>query len=66
MVNTFVVKYKFVDNVGLEHIGLLANMFHSNIEEKITVEACGKVIDKFTMYTFQKIIGGYQEYCTLF
>lgn len=46
MVNTMADAYRFVKEVGLENVGLLADTFHSNLEEKNTVEAWSKVFDK--------------------
>ena len=46
MVNTMADGYKFVNNVGLENIGLLADTFHSNIEEKNTVDAWNEAMNK--------------------
>jgi len=44
--NTLSDGYKFVKDVGMDNIGLLADTYHSNIEEKNVKEAWEKVIDK--------------------
>jgi len=44
--NTLSDGYKFVKDVGLDNIGLLADTYHSNIEEKNVNESWKKVINK--------------------
>jgi len=44
--NTLSDGYKFVKDVGLDNIGLLADTYHSNIEEKNVSESWKKVINR--------------------
>jgi D-psicose/D-tagatose/L-ribulose 3-epimerase len=46
MVNTVAAGRKFVERVGLENVGLLADTHHSNIEEDNTVSNWDAVADK--------------------
>ena len=46
IVNTLTDGHRFVKDVNLENVGLLADTFHSNIEEKNVVESWNKVYDK--------------------
>lgn len=46
IVNTLADGYKFVKDVGMNNVGLLADTFHSNIEEKNIVESWNNVYEK--------------------
>lgn len=46
IVNTMSEGYRFVKDTGMENVGLLADTFHSNIEEKNVIDSWDKVFDK--------------------
>lgn len=46
IVNTLAEGYRFVKETGMDNVGLLADTFHSNLEEKNIIESWDSVFDK--------------------
>ena len=46
LINTMEAGYKYVTDIGIDSIGILADTHHSNIEEYNTAKAWEKAIDK--------------------